>query len=248
MTSEEIFDIWAPPHATWSAWVKPVLFAEAGKIRDDRPSVSDWSETGTETVTYSANTALVIDLPGRDSVLLGLALAGQGYRPVPLFNTCCGQNALVPAETIPPLLAKGASYLAGLDLPDDAPPAFLLDCGRMKGNAAPSPGRFDNRWLVFPQDFPSATFLQSHRIDGVQLIQPSGDQPQDDLAHVLRRWQEAGLPVKVLNPGGTATPRAIEVRRPPRYRALFYRLFAALGLRRNSAGGFGAIVPHPSSG
>lgn len=118
----------------------------------------------------------------------------------------------------------------------------------MKGSAAPSPGRFDNRWLVFPQDFPSATFLQSHRIDSVQLIQPSGDQPQDDLAHVLRRWQEAGLPVKVLNPGGTATPRAIEVRRPPRYRALFYRLFAALGLRRNSAGGFGAVVPHPSSG
>jgi hypothetical protein len=29
---------------------------------------------------------------------------------------------------------------------------------------------------------------------------------------------------------------------------LFHRAIAMMGLRRNSAGGFGAIIPHPSSG
>ncbi len=27
MTREELYEIWAPPGATWSAWAKPALFA-----------------------------------------------------------------------------------------------------------------------------------------------------------------------------------------------------------------------------
>ena len=52
-----------------------------------------------------------------------------------------------------------------------APPAFLLDSDRMKA-PAPDPGRFDNRWLVFPQDFPSAAFLRSRVHLGVANDRP----------------------------------------------------------------------------
>ena len=62
-------------------------------------------------------------------------------------------------------------------------------------------------------------------------------QPREDLAHVLFRWQEAGL--RIRGRGG----REIRVERPPRYRALWYRALATLGLRRNDTGGFGSLVP-----
>jgi len=45
---------------------------------------------------------------------------------------------------------------------------------------------------------------------------------------------------------GPAKP--LEVRKPRWYRALWYRALVALRYRRNSAGGFGAVVPVPSQG
>jgi hypothetical protein len=38
----------------------------------------------------------------------------------------------------------------------------------------------------------------------------------------------------------------MEVDRPSAFRSLFYRALTLVGLRRNSAGGFGSIVPQPS--
>ena len=61
----------------------------------------------------------------------------------------------------------------------------------MQPAVPPGPGTFDNRWVVFPQDFPSAAFLRSRGVAEVLLIQ-AGAQPQEDLAHVLLRWQQGG--------------------------------------------------------
>jgi len=112
---------------------------------------------------------------------------------------------------------------------------------------ATDPGLFDNRWLVFPQDFPSANFLRSHAMDSALLVQAQPDQPQSDLAHVLLRWQQAGLPLRVVTPAPGAAPQPLSVRRPRLFRWMWHRALASLGLRRNSAGGFGAVVPMPSS-
>lgn len=69
----------------------------------------------------------------------------------------------------------------------------------------------------------------------------------DDLAHVLLRWQEGGLRIegKPEKEEGDS-PRAIEVRKPSRYRSMSYRALAILGLGRNDAGGFGMRVPIPA--
>ncbi|HEY9421285.1 MAG TPA: hypothetical protein VIW92_07725, partial [Thermoanaerobaculia bacterium] len=86
----------------------------------------------------------------------------------------------------------------------------------------------------------------------IVLLQPQrpghGDQPQDDLAHALRRWQEAGIAIYLQDPDRDEPPRPLDVRRPSSFRSLFYRALALAGLRRNSAGGFGGIIPQPSSG
>src|SRR6185503_10656841 len=167
MTKEEIFDIWAPPGARWSPWVKPVLFASM-----DRPPGAfspappeweiDWAPRPEEKV------ALVIDLRGADSVCAGLTLANRGYRPIPLFNAMPspgsfgilgGVPALIDVAPISTALWLGAEQLAQLDLLPEAPPAFLLDANRRGEGLLAAPGHFDNRSISFVTDFPSANFL-----------------------------------------------------------------------------------------
>jgi hypothetical protein len=146
-------------------------------------------------------------------------------------------------------LVAGAKELpTSTALPLDAPPAFLLDAARMPTTPDLRPGRFDNRWLVFPQDFPSANLLLARRIQSVWLVRETTGQPPQDLAHVLRRWQDAGLPIWTKGLRDNQPAALLQIERPKWYRAIYYRVLYALGLRRNSAGGFGSIIPMASAG
>lgn len=254
MNGPELFDLWAPPDAVWSRWAKPVLFAgwppPLFHSRGAEPGAPAPAEAAAAVpdILPDPSLAVVVDLPGAGAVEAGLALARRGYRPVPSFNGGDHPGALVDVEPILRALASGAEILREIGLSPEAPPAFLLDSRRQSPDGAPEPGRYDNRWLVFPQDFPSASFLLSRRIRRVLLIQEAGrTRPADDLAHGLRRWQEAGIEMLLLHPG-EGSPAAFQVAKPPRFRNLFYRALATLGLRRNSAGGFGAVIPLSSSG
>ncbi len=253
MNGPELFDLWAPPDAVWSRWAKPVLFAGQPQpvpppaAGPGTPAPSEETAPPVPDLSLDRSLAVVVELPGARSVQAGLALARRGYRPVPLFNGGDHPAALVSCQPIVRELAAGAGSLEGLLSSPDAPPAFLLDANRRPPGGA-APGRYDNRWLVFPQDFPSASFLRSRQISRVLLIQDSGrTQPADDLAHVLRRWQEAGIDMLLLHPGESSRA-SLQVEKPSRFRNLSYRALAILGLRRNSAGGFGTIIPVASAG
>lgn len=252
MKPSELFDLWAPPAAVWSRWAKPVLFAQLDAV----PPVSVEAEPLPHlAVRVDSNSAVIVDLPGALSVRAGLAFLEMGFRPVPLFNgnrgpaiTSVMASALVDNEPVIAWLVGGASRVEHSLLPFDAPPVFLLD-SRRKAPVSFTPGRFDNRWIVFPQDFPSAAFLRRQGITRAVLIQENAlSQPQEDLAHVLRRWQEAGLRLFMAAPMTEGEPQPLEVERPSRFRALCYTVLAMAGMRRNSAGGFGSIIPQPSSG
>lgn len=246
---EELFECWAPAWSDWSAWAKPALFATIPASTLAR--ADDGTVTAVADITWLrehiAGGAVVVDLPGVQAVHLGLALARLGLRPVPLLNTTFDPTAVISMDAVVAALRDGAAVLAPEQIPPDAPPAFLLDARRMKPELPALPGTYDNRWLVFPQDFPSARYLRENGVERVTLLS-AGARPADDLAHVLLRWQEAGLTVWHADPGDPRSLQAIEVHRPPRYRWVWYRLLAVLGLRRNAAGGFGAVVPQPSSG
>lgn len=243
---QQLFETWAPASSVWSLWAKPVLFA--GDVPAPSPALAPAEPSGTAPRVDPA-TALVIDLPGSRAVDLGLRVAQAGYRPVPLFNGGSYPGATVPVQRIVRRLAEGAEELARSPIPDDAPPAFLLDADRMNPAKPPQPGQYDNRWMAFPQDFPSAVFLQSRGIRRVLLLQDDPlAQPRPDLAHVLLRWKEAGLELYIQDPLSDMAPRELAVNRPSRFRSLVYRALAVVGLRRNDAGGFGAVIPTPSSG
>ena len=247
MNAQQLFEIWAPAESVWSRWAKPALFAEGGvlapaPITDDAPQSS--FRAGGDSAT-----AFVLDLPGVRSVELGLALARAGYRPVPLFNTADHPAAVVKVRPVLQAMMAGAEDLRQAPLAPGSPPAFLLDANRSAA-VLPTPGTFDNRWVVFPQDFPSANFLRSQGVLRVVLLQEArqGPQPQWDLSHVLRRWQEAGIEIYRQDPAADEPPRPMTVERPSRFRNIAYRALALIGLRRNSAGGFGSIIPMASAG
>jgi len=241
ISGEECFAAWAPEQEFWSQWAKPIVFATRGGFSVDPIALP--SLDGVALPGSFDPAAVVVDLPGGQAVLVGLALAQRGYRPVPLFNGTSGPNAVVAVEPIEHALGYGAELLKNTALRPDARPAFLLDADRGEPRGGAEPGRYDNRWIVLPQDVPSATTLLSRGIRQVTLIRQRTPAPDPDLAVVLRRWQQAGLAVRgvALETGAIEESLALTV--PPSVRWLWYGALALMGLRRNNAGGFGALVP-----
>jgi len=135
-----------------------------------------------------------------------------------------------------------------LNIPSDAPPAFLLDANRQGNGRKPWPDDFDNRSVSFTTDFPSGTFLRTHRVHRVILVQKSGAILGADLAHILRRWQDGGIRIERVWFDAPALPELLQVPRPSWYRIMFQRALASFGLHRASGGGFGAWIPEASSG
>ena len=258
MTRELVYESWAPRDSRWTPWVKPVLFACMGPESSPGPEFPvEWDATWAPPAA-AGDTVLVLDLPGRDGVLAGLALAGRGYRPVPLYNAIplptarldpmMASAAVVDVGQVAGALWEGAARLRKLPVAPDAPPAFLLDWNRRGPGLKPVAGQFDNRSVSFTTDFPSGNLLLSHGLRRAILVQPEDVQPQSDLAHTLRRWQEQGLTIelKLANTPGVVMP--LHVPKPSWFGWICQRVVAAMGLRRGGRGGFGGWVPQASSG
>lgn len=245
LSNETCYEIWAPDDSPWSVWAKPVLFTRLdvdGRQHCDpdlRPS------GGPPLPAFERDLAVIVDLPADESVRAGFDLARAGWWPVPLFNATNGPKPLVDIAQCAALLRAGAEILQRVDRKPDAPPAFLIDSMRMTGIA--TPGHYDNRSMVMPQDFPSATFLRSKGIRQVLVIQKRMAPTGQDLDHVLLRWQQAGILLYAISPD-LEQRRALTVSEPSMFGKAWYRFRTLLNMRRNNVGGFGAIVPQPSQG
>lgn len=241
MRGERCFEVWAPDASPWSAWAKPVLFSQLDGLGVQARPTREWVGS---LPRHRDEIALVVELEGRDAVEAGLELARRGWRPVPLFNATMAPRALVDMVSVMEALLGGAPVLEGIDVRLDAPPAFLLDSRRMLGH--PRPGAYDNRSIVLPQDFPSATMLVARGIRSVVWVRRGVGKPAEDLRHVLLRWQQAGLGLRHEAVDGGDGDLIVDP--PTRFRKAWYALIALLGLRRSNVGGFGAIVPEATSG
>lgn len=231
---------WTPAHSPWSPWVKPVLFASMyvgiGNSSNLPPLPPiEW------VLNVSRSTAVILDTPGEEAIMEALALSEVGYIPVPLFNGCHHPaNALVRMNTVVEYLYAATSLLWRRGLDPLSPPVFILDSRRMQGGHDVSPGKFDNRWCVLPQDMPSADFL---RRQGIERVLLRTERPAQDLSHVLKRYEQGGLALQICRDG--ISMEDMRANTPSLFRSLGYRFSALLGLRRNSAGGFGSLIPEP---
>ncbi|MCL1976964.1 MAG: hypothetical protein FWG55_02475 [Candidatus Bathyarchaeota archaeon] len=238
--SLSIYKIWAPDNALWTQWTKPVLFTSLpckGDCELTTPN-ADYMQI----VDYK--TVIIVDLPEKESVEEGLVLSRRGYRPVPLYNGVYGNTKfpmIVNVESIAEALQKGTDILSSLNIRADAPPVFMLDSNRMTGQGK-QPGRYDNRWCIFPQDMPSASFLLKN---GINKIIVRSARIQEDLSHILLRYQDQGITIFLCGDDGIS--KEVKVSKPSLFMSLFYRFKVTLGLSRNATGGFGAIIPEPQN-
>ena len=232
------FKIWAPEDVEWAQWAKPVLFSKYPYHVRDVVKVAkiDWIDSVVK------DTMIIVDLEGSGGVREGLAYAQMGYRPVPLYNGVQGeysQPVIIKVDEIQNALFAGTETLASYTISPKAPPVFLLDSRRMTNDKRR--GVFDNRWSVFPQDMPSATYLMQR---GITKVVVRTEKILDDLSHILYRYQKEGI--SIYQCYKDESPKKITVRRPSRFKSLRYRFLVTLGLRRNSTGGFGSYVPETS--
>jgi hypothetical protein len=250
MSNLELFRIWAPQDRVWSQWAKPVLFAQNELLMETPETSFEWPSLN---LPNDRETALIVDLPRDESIRFGIAAARIGYWPVPLFNCAFTTGAVLDVRPMFRRLQAGAEELTRTNVPQGAPPAFLVDSKRLDPDTPLFPGSFDNRYIMLPQDFPSAGFLKAHGIRRALWTRtPPGEirwnpAQKEDLAHVLRRWQEGGIEIFEWHLGDSDM-RRINVPKPSMFRSIFHRAMATMGLRRNSAGGFGGVLPQPSSG
>ncbi|MCL2057499.1 MAG: hypothetical protein FWH01_00365 [Oscillospiraceae bacterium] len=213
MTGREVFKIWSPAGVKWVDWARPVPFVGI----NDSYKINRAMNFTIPIINYINNikndTAIVLDLPGYDSVKEGIALAALGYRPIPLYNGTCGQQgamALVDNHSIESALIWGALELEKFSLANNAPPAFLLDSNRMS-RFKMDVSVFDNSWDVYHQDMPSAGYFLDN---GIEQIIVKGEKIQKDLLKVLYKHQNKGITIAFTD--GYQEPKKVTIKKPSR--------------------------------
>lgn len=191
MDGKEIYKIYAPTDAKWTEWVRPVPFVAINTY--DRKMLGDWKERKILFLKqYEQDTAIFVDLPGKESIEYGIALAGIGYRPIPIFNGVDeqqGAQATTDTYLVESGLISGSQRLKEMQLKKDANPAFLLDSSRMNRYRAKE-SIFDNSWDLYGQDIPSLEYFQKN---GIQKIIVVGTTIQRDLRKIFFKFQDGGI-------------------------------------------------------
>ena len=211
MTGKEIYKIWAPVGKRWVDWVRPVPFVGIDEY-SVRYAVSNNDLPVFDFVDEKcADAALIVDLPGVESVKAGIALAEVGYRPIPVYNGTIqqpGARATVDNQAVQAGLLWGAAELCKLEISDDALPVFLLDSNRMH-RFKMEISLFDNSWDLYPQDVPSAEYMLEQGIHKIIIV---GDKVSKDLKKILYKFQKKNI--QILWTNGYETPKRIKLHKP----------------------------------
>ena len=193
MRGKEIYKIYAPNGAKWTDWVRPVQFVAIDTY--NRKLIADWMERKAMFLkNYQQDTAIFVDLPGKESIELSIDLAYKGYRPIPIFNGTDeqpGSQATTNTYLIESCLINGSEKLKNIKLDNNANPAFLLDSYRTNRYRAKE-STFDNSWDLYKQDIPSAEYFKQNGITKIIIV---GDAIQRDLKKIFLKFQEKGIDI-----------------------------------------------------
>ena len=150
-----------------------------------------------EQASAPADLALIIDLPGPESVAVAAALAP---RFAPLFTF---DNWPHPAGVVPSHVTLGACLYhlrtfeeAARLRPTPAPPAFVLDDKRL-ATYLDGADKFDNRYVA---PLPSAASLLSIGVTRILYVRPSSSDPTelDDLNADFVAYENSGIAVRTV--------------------------------------------------
>ena len=207
MRGKEIYKIYAPNGAKWIDWVRPVPFVAIDTY--NRKAIVDWVDRKAMFLkNYQKDTAIFIDLPGKESIELSIGLAHIGYRPIPIFNGTDeqpGSQATTNTYLIESCLINGSEKLKNIKLENDANPAFLLDSYRTNRYRAKE-SVFDNTWDLYKQDIPSPEYFKQNGITKIIVV---GDTIQKDLKKIFLTFQEKGIDIYITD--GYTFPKKIKL-------------------------------------
>ncbi|MEZ6038134.1 MAG: hypothetical protein R3F29_11670 [Planctomycetota bacterium] len=151
----------------------------------------------------ATDVALVVDLPGPESVAFAAGLAPR-FDAVFTFDNWPHPDGLVPAH-----LTLAAALFHRPDFDRSAPeavrsPCFVLDRARLEAPTAAD--RFDNRYVA---KLPSAERLRAIGVKHVLYVVPAVAPPAelDDLNETFVAWEKAGIDVRRLSVGDVAAWR-----------------------------------------
>jgi len=142
-------------------------------------------------------TAIIVDLIGRDSIAYGAGLASHG-RLITTFDNYPHPLGVVPShETLAAMLYYADEIAAKqATLPEHAPPVFLLDAYRIN-DYKDADNQFDNRYLA---KVPPAAKLTEAGIKHIIYVTPDSSRKveMDDLNEDFVDYKNAGISVAIL--------------------------------------------------
>ena len=207
MRGKKIYKIYAPDGTKWIDWVRPVSFVAIDTY--NRKPIVDWLDRKAMFLKkYQQDTAIFIDLPGKESIELGIGLAHMGYRPIPVFNGTDeqqGSQATTNTYLIESCLINGSQKLKNIKLKNDANPVFLLDSYRTNRYRAKE-SIFDNSWDLYKQDIPSAEYFKQNGINKIIVV---GEVIQPDLKKIFLKFQEKGIEIYITD--GYIFPKKVKL-------------------------------------
>ena len=155
---------------------------------------------------YRQDSAIFVDLPVKERIEFGIALAYLGYRPIPVFNGTDEQEGCTATNNtylIESCLINGSEMLKNINLKNDANPAFLLDSYRINRYRSKE-SIFDNSWDIYKQDVPSASYFKQNGINKIIVV---SDNIKRDLKKILLTFQNNGIEVYITD--GYINPKKI---------------------------------------
>ncbi len=240
--------VWGPgPGSDWLPFHCITLFVALDYLRHDAVGPCDadpWPLGNYRHPSWiDASTLLLVDLPGPASVALGAALGVSGCDLVCTFNNWPHPKGVIRPEDTLAALLRYAPWLSERRVLPAAPGpvAWLCDAGRL-GAKRGRPGEFDNRYYIEEAILPGPRYLKDRGIGRVVHVTAQAGPVRADLGSYLHSLPKDGIEVVQTvadASGGLSTPEPYNVDPPT---------FSTMGFFRSSAGGFGAPVPHPSSG
>lgn len=256
-SSEKLFHAWSPVTGSiWEPFHCAPLFAALDRIPISKrgptdPALAleieaplsplrDWLSKNTS--CFSANTWVIVDLPGVLSPALAIELLRNECQTICTFDHWPHTAGLLKPEQILGQLLRHASLAATLrdKLSKNAPPAWICDRQRL-GGARGRPRQFDNRYFLDDSILPGSGILRSAQIHRVVYIsEEHGQTPVADIGSYLAFLQkESSIEVVGL---GMNHPEAGFYPLPPCRPWTHHAAF-----QRAAAGGFGTLIPTEST-
>lgn len=258
---EALHDVWGPvPGGPWEPYHCVPLFASLTSLRRDRigptspelvreiegngklagdvmrrPLGSGWA---------AASSLVILDLPGPTSVAAAVRMIGARFQPVCTFDNWPHERGLLKVEVTLAQLLRYAAQVAELRaaLNPLSPPLLICDRQRL-GTRAGSPREFDNRYFLDDSILPSVETLRRAGIRQIICVVPEReDPPRDDLRAYFRDLRQEGCNAIY---GAAWSDHGMETFSFPD--PVFQVKFRQSGFRRSDAGGFGQLIPEPSS-